>query len=66
MMKLFEILNMILAGVSPYDLEEVIKHSMMFIDVSKYKLNHKQSQIDNRINYLQKKYKKMKKVGDKG
>lgn len=50
------IMDMTLKGAPDEDLEKAVKHSMVVIDAVKHKLNYKQSEIDNDINYLKKKY----------
>ena len=44
------------ADASPEDLARAVKHSMVVIDAYKHKLDYKQSEIDNNINGLIKKY----------
>ena len=50
------ITDMTLAGAPPTDMEKAVKHSMVVIDAKKHKLNYKQSEIDNDIKELKKKY----------
>ena len=50
------ITDMTLAGAGPDELARAVKHSMVVIDAEKHKLNYKQSEIDNNIPALQKKY----------
>jgi predicted transcriptional regulator len=50
------IMDMTLRGAPPEDLAKAVKHSMVVIDAEKHKLDWKQSEIDNDIAYLKKKY----------
>ena len=50
------ITDMTLAGASQTDLAKAVKHSMVVIDAGKHKLDYKQSEIDNNITALKKKY----------
>ena len=50
------ITDMMLIGCSDEELTRAIKHSMVVIDAYKHKLNWKQSEKDNRIDDLKKKY----------
>lgn len=50
------ITDMTIAGASDADLTKAVKHSMVVIDAEKHNLNWKQSEIDNNIAYLKKKY----------
>ena len=50
------ITDMTLAGASQEDLAAAVRHSMVVIDAEKHKLNFKQSEIDNNIAALHKKY----------
>ena len=50
------ITDMTLAGASPDELSRAVRHSMVVIDAEKHKLNYKQSEIDNNIAALKKKY----------
>jgi orotate phosphoribosyltransferase-like protein len=50
------ITDMTLQNAPDEDLIKAVKHSMVIIDVGKHKLNWKQSEIDNDIKELQKKY----------
>jgi predicted transcriptional regulator len=50
------ITDMTLQGAPDEDLIPAVKHSMVIIDVGKHKLNWKQSEIDNNIDALRKKY----------
>lgn len=43
-------------GASEQELAAAVKHSMVVIDAEKHKLNYKQSEIDNNIAALKKKY----------
>lgn len=50
------ITDMTLAGASDDELAAAVRHSMVVIDAEKHKLNYKQSEIDNNIAALHKKY----------
>ena len=50
------ITDMTLAGASETELAAAVRHSMVVIDAEKHKLNFKQSEIDNNIAALHKKY----------
>ena len=50
------ITDMTLAGASDVELARAVKHSMVVIDAEKHKLNYKQSEIDNNISGLKRKY----------
>lgn len=50
------ITDMTLAGANEDELAAAVKHSMVVIDAAKHKLNYKQSEIDNNIAALHKKY----------
>ena len=50
------ITDMTLAGASPDELARAVRHSMVVIDAEKHKLDYKQSEIDNNIAALKKKY----------
>lgn len=50
------ITDMTLLGASDQELARAVKHSMVVIDAEKHKLNYKQSEIDNGIASLKKKY----------
>lgn len=50
------ITDMTLQGAAPEELVRAVKHSMVVIDAEKHKLNYKQSEIDNNITALKKKY----------
>lgn len=50
------ITDMTLAGASQNELAAAVRHSMVVIDAEKHKLNFKQSEIDNNIAALHKKY----------
>ena len=50
------ITDMTLAGASDAELARAVKHSMVVIDAEKHKLDYKQSEIDNNISELKKKY----------
>lgn len=50
------ITDMTLAGAGPDELAKAVRHSMVVIDAEKHKLDYKQSEIDNDIPALHKKY----------
>lgn len=50
------ITDMTLRGATREELEKAVKHSMVVIDAEKHKLDYKQSEIDNDIASLRKKY----------
>lgn len=50
------ITDMTLQGASQDELAAAVRHSMVVIDAEKHKLNYKQSEIDNNISALKKKY----------
>ncbi len=50
------ITDMTLKGASPDELARAVRHSMVVIDAEKHKLDYKQSEIDNGIDALKKKY----------
>lgn len=50
------ITDMTLAGASDSEKAAAVRHSMVVIDAEKHKLNYKQSEIDNNIAALRKKY----------
>ena len=50
------ITDMTLGGASPDELARAVRHSMVVIDAEKHKLDYKQSEIDNNISALKKKY----------
>ena len=50
------ITDMTLAGATEKELARAVRHSMVVIDAEKHKLNYKQSEIDNNIADLKKKY----------
>lgn len=50
------ITDMTLAGANEDELAAAVRHSMVVIDAEKHKLNFKQSEIDNNIGALHKKY----------
>ena len=58
------ITDMTLKGASNEELSRAVKHSMVVIDAEKHKLNYKQSEIDNGIASLKKKYQEY--VGEDG
>ena len=47
---------MTLIGAPNEELARAVKHSMVIIDANKHKLDYKQSEIDNGIKALHKKY----------
>lgn len=50
------ITDMTLKGANPEELARAVRHSMVVIDASKHKLDYKQSEIDNDIASLRKRY----------
>lgn len=50
------ITDMTLAGANETELAAAVRHSMVVIDAAKHKLDYKQSEIDNNIAALHKKY----------
>lgn len=50
------ITDMTLGGASQDELARAVRHSMVVIDAGKHKLDYKQSEIDNNISALKKKY----------
>lgn len=50
------ITDMTLSKASSNELAAAVRHSMVVIDAEKHKLNYKQSEIDNNISALKKKY----------
>lgn len=50
------ITDMTLAGATPTELAAAVRHSMVVIDAEKHKLDYKQSELDNNIAALHKKY----------
>lgn len=50
------ITDMTLKGATQDELAKAVRHSMVVIDAEKHKLDYKQSEIDNNISYLKKKY----------
>ena len=48
--------DMTLQGASEDELARAVRHSMVVIDAEKHKLDYKQSEIDNNISALKKKY----------
>lgn len=50
------ITDMTLKGASQDELAAAVRHSMVVIDAHKHKLNYKQSEMDNNISSLKKKY----------
>ena len=59
------ITDMTLKGAPFEDIERAVKHSMVVIDAEKHKLNYKQSEIDNGIKELKRRY-QMKEDGTYG
>lgn len=50
------ITDMTLGGANDDELAAAVRHSMVVIDAEKHKLNYKQSEVDNNISALKKKY----------
>lgn len=50
------ITDMTLAGANDSELAAAVRHSMVVIDAGKHKLDYKQSELDNNIKALKKKY----------
>jgi len=50
------ITDMTLRGATQDELAKAVRHSMVVIDAEKHKLDYKQSEIDNNISFLKKKY----------
>lgn len=50
------ITDMTLKGATQDEIAKAVRHSMVVIDAEKHKLDYKQSEIDNDIAYLKKKY----------
>lgn len=50
------ITDMTLRGATPEELARAVRHSMVVIDAEKHKLDYKQSEVDNGIASLKKKY----------
>ena len=50
------ITDMTLKGASPDELAAAVRHSMTVIDAEKHRLDYKQSEIDNNISALKKRY----------
>ncbi|MDE6019777.1 MAG: LuxR C-terminal-related transcriptional regulator [Ruminococcus sp.] len=50
------ITDMTLRGATPDELARAVRHSMVVIDAEKHRLDYKQSEIDNGIRSLKKKY----------
>ncbi len=50
------IMDMTLKGATEDELAAAVRHSMVVIDANKHKLNYKQSEVDNNIAALKKKY----------
>ena len=50
------ITDMTLKGAEPSEIARAVKHSMVVIDAEKHKLDYKQSELDNNIAGLKKKY----------
>ena len=50
------ITDMTLAGATEAEVTRAVRHSMVVIDAEKHKLDYKQSEVDNRIDSLKKKY----------
>ena len=58
------ITDMTLKGAPEDDLAKAVRHSMVVIDAEKHKLNYKQSEIDNNILALKRRYQKT--IGEDG
>ncbi|MFU8786359.1 MAG: helix-turn-helix domain-containing protein [Candidatus Izemoplasmataceae bacterium] len=58
------ITDMTLIGATNQELARAVKHSMVIIDANKHKLDYKQSEVDNGIKVLHKKYQSQ--VNEKG
>lgn len=50
------ITDMTIRGADPNEIAAAVRHSMVVIDAEKHNLNYKQSEIDNNIRALKKKY----------
>lgn len=50
------ITDMTIKGANPNEIAAAVRHSMVVIDAEKHNLNYKQSEIDNNIRALKKKY----------
>jgi hypothetical protein len=50
------ITDMTLKGATQDELAKAVRHSMVVIDAEKHKLDYKQSEIDNNISFLKKRY----------
>lgn len=50
------ITDMTIKGASKDEIAKAVKHSMVVIDSVKHKLDYRQSEVDNDISYLRKKY----------
>lgn len=50
------ITDMASAGASDSEIARAVRHSLVIIDAEKHKLDYKQSEIDNGISELKKKY----------
>lgn len=50
------ITDMTVGGANPNEIAQAVKHSMVVIDAEKHHLDYKQSEKDNNITYLKKKY----------
>lgn len=50
------ITDMTIQGANPNEIAAAVRHSMVVIDAEKHNLNYKQSEIDNNIRALKKKY----------
>ena len=50
------IMDMTLKGATPPELARAVRHSMVVIDAEKHKLDYKQSEVDNGIAQLKRKY----------
>ena len=57
------ITDMTIKGASQSEIARAVRHSMVIIDAHKHKLNYKQSEIDNGIPSLKKKYQRSSRGG---
>lgn len=57
------ITDMTIKGASDDEIARAVRHSMVVIDAMKHKLNYKQSEIDNNIPELKKKYQGSERAG---
>ena len=59
------ITDMTLQGADDKELARAVRHSMVVIDAEKHKLNYKQSEVDNQINALKKKYQQKDEIDER-